>query len=129
MADNGAIISGMYSAFAKGDVPAVLAGFDAKIEWRDADGFPTGGTYVGPDAVLNGVFMPLVTDWDGFAVTPDEVVVSGERVVAFGHYAGKNKKTGKSFGAPFAHAWRVKDGKVTHFQQYTDTHIVQEAMK
>ena len=129
MADNGAIISVLYAAFAKGDVPTVLAGFDPNIEWRDADGFPTGGTYVGPDAVLNGVFMPLVTDWDGFSVTPDEVVVSGERVVTFGHYAGTNKKTGKSFSdVPFAHAWRFKDGKVTHFQQYTDTHLVQETM-
>lgn len=129
MADNGAIISDLYGAFAKGDVPAVLAGLDPKVEWRDADGFPTGGTWVGPDAVLNGVFMPLVTDWDGFSVTPDEVVVSGERVVSFGHYTGTNKKTGKSFHAPFAHAWRLKEGKVTHFQQYTDTHLVQEAMK
>jgi ketosteroid isomerase-like protein len=129
MADNGAIISAMYAAFAKGDVPAVLGKLDAQIEWRDADGFPTGGTYVGPDAVLNDVFMPLVNDWDGFSVTPDEVVASGERVVSFGHYTGTNKKTGKSLHVPFAHAWRVKDGKVTHFQQYTDTHLVQEAMK
>ena len=129
MADNGEIISGAYAAFAKGDVPAVLGVLDPKVEWQDADGFPTGGTYVGPDAVLNGVFMPLVTDWDGFTVAPDEVVASGERVVSFGHYSGTNKKTGKSFRVPFAHAWRVKDGQVTHFQQYTDTHIVQEAMK
>jgi len=55
--------------------------------------------------------------------------VSGERVVSFGHYAGTNKKTGKAFRVPFAHAWRMKDGKVTHFQQYTDTHVVQETMK
>jgi ketosteroid isomerase-like protein len=129
MADNSAIISGMYAAFAKGDVPAVLGALDPKIEWTDADGFPTGGTYVGPDAVLNSVFMPLVTDWDGFTVTPDEVVASGDRVVSLGHYTGTNKKTGKSLNVPFAHAWRLKDGKVTHFQQYTDTHIVQETMK
>jgi ketosteroid isomerase-like protein len=129
MADNSAIISGMYAAFAKGDVPAVLGTLDPKVEWTDAEGFPTGGTFVGPDAVLNSVFMPLVNDWDGFTVTPDEVIASGDRVVSLGHYTGTNKKTGKSFKVPFAHAWRMKDGKVTHFQQYTDTHIVQEAMK
>jgi ketosteroid isomerase-like protein len=129
MADNGAIISDMYAAFGKGDVPAVLGKFDPQIEWTDADGFPTGGTYVGPDAILNDVFMPLISEWDGFAVTPDEVVVSGDRVVSFGHYGGTYKKTGKSIDVPFAHSWRFKDGKVTHFQQYTDTHLVQEAMK
>lgn len=55
--------------------------------------------------------------------------MAGERVVSFGHDSGTYKKTGKSFRVPFAHAWRVKDGKVTHFQQYTDVHFVQEAMK
>lgn len=129
MSDNGAIIDGIYAAFAKGDVPAVLAALDAQVEWREADGFSTPGTFVGPDAVLNGVFMQLGNQWDGFSVTPDEVVVSGERVVSFGHYAGTSTKTGKAFRVPFAHAWRMKDGKVTHFQQYTDTHLVQEAMK
>jgi hypothetical protein len=129
MADNGAIVSNIYAAFAKGDVPAVLGALDPKIEWREADGFPITGTYVGPDAVLNGVFMQLGTYWDGFSVTPDEVVASGERVVSFGHYAGTSTKTGKSFRVPFAHAWRIKDGKVTHFQQYTDTHLVQETLK
>jgi ketosteroid isomerase-like protein len=129
VADNGAIIEAIYAAFAKGDVPSVLGALDAKVEWREADGFPITGTYNGPDAILNGVFMQLGAYWDGFSVTPDEVVASGERVVSFGHYAGTNKKTGKSFRVPFAHAWRVSDGKVTHFQQYTDTHIVQETMK
>ena len=128
MADNGAVISDMYAAFGRGDVPAFLAALDPKVEWREADGFPTPGTFVGPDALVNGVFVPLMAEWDGFTVTPDEVVVSGERVVSFGHYAGTNKKTGKSFRAPFAHSWRFKDGKVTHFQQYTDTHLVREAM-
>jgi ketosteroid isomerase-like protein len=110
-------------------VPAVLDALDAQVEWREADGFPIQGTFVGPDAVLNGVFMQLGNYWDGFSVTADEVVVSGERVVSLGHYAGTNKNTGKAFRVPFAHAWRTKDGKVTHFQQYTDTHLVQEAGK
>jgi ketosteroid isomerase-like protein len=129
MADNSEIISGAYAAFARGDVPAVLGVFDPKIEWRDADGFPNGGTYIGSDAVLNGVFMPLVADWDGFTVAADELVSNGDRVIALGHYTGTNKKTGKSIDVPFAHAWRFKDGKATHFQQYTDTYLVQEAMK
>lgn len=128
MSDNGAIISGMYASFAKGDVPAVLAWFDPKIEWHEADGFPSlGGIYNGPDAVLNGVFIPLGTNWDGFTVTPDEIVASGDRVIAMGHYAGKYKATGKSFRTPFAHAWRFANGKIVNFHQYTDTAIVQEA--
>jgi hypothetical protein len=129
MADNGALISGLYASFAKGDVPAVLGALDQKVEWREADGFPYAGTYNGPDAVLNGVFMPLGTEWDGFTVTPDEIVVSGDRVIAMGYYAGTYKATGKSFRAQFAHAWRLADGKVVNFQQYVDTALVQEAIR
>ena len=130
MSDNGAIISGLYASFAKGDVPAVLAVLDPKVEWLEAEDFPAlGGTYNGPDAVLNGVFIPLGTDLDGFTVTPDEIVASGDRVVAMGHYAGTYKATGKSFRTPFAHAWRIANGKVVNFHQYTDTAIIQEASR
>ena len=129
MADNGALISALYASFAKGDVPAVLGALDPKVEWREADGFPYAGTYNGPDAVLKGVFMPLGTDWDGFTVIPDEIVASGDRVIGMGHYAGKYKATGKSFRTPFAHAWRLVDGKVVNFQQYTDTAVVQAATR
>src|SRR5438132_1138977 len=40
MADNGAIISGLYASFAKGDVPAVLGELDPNVEWREADPLP-----------------------------------------------------------------------------------------
>ena len=129
MPDAGALISGLYASFAKGDVPSVLAALDPKIVWREADGFPTSGTYNGPEAVLNGVFMPLATHFDGFTVIPDEIVASSERVVALGHYAGKSKATGRSFRVPFAHAWRVAGEKIVNFQQYTDTAVIQEAIR
>ena len=129
MTDSATIIRGLYDSFAKGDVPAVLAALDPAIEWTEAEGFPYGGTYKGPDAVLNGVFVPLGTDWDGFSVTPDEIVASGDRVIAMGHYAGTYKATGKSFRTHFAHAWRLAGGKAVNFQQYTDTAVVQQALK
>lgn len=46
-------VSKLYEAFGRGDVPAVLAALDTEIEWTEAEGFPTGGTYKGHDAVLN----------------------------------------------------------------------------
>src|SRR5664279_2670150 len=45
---------------ATGDVPAVLAGMDPKIEWTEAEGWPLySGTLVGPQAIVDGVFMRL----------------------------------------------------------------------
>ena len=129
MADNLETLRNAYDAFARGDVPAVLAVFAPDVSWTEAEGFPYGGTYVGPEAVLNGVFMRLGTEWDGYAAVPHEFVAQGDRIVALGQYSGKYKITGKSFSAPFAHAWDFRDGKVVRFRQYTDTAVVQSAVK
>jgi ketosteroid isomerase-like protein len=88
MGTNSDLVNSLYEAFARGDVPAVLAGLDNAVEWREAEGFPTAGTYVGHDAVVQGVFMPLVTDWDGFAVKPEGFVGEGDRVISYGTYSG-----------------------------------------
>jgi len=123
------IIRDIYSAFAKGDVPAVLSAFSTDIHWTEAEGFPYGGIYIGPDAVLSNVFMKLGTEWDGFRAVPHAFVTEGDTVVALGDYGGTYKATGKSFSAPFAHVWTLHDGKILRFQQYTDTAVVQAAVR
>jgi ketosteroid isomerase-like protein len=128
MSNNAEFIKNLYGAFAKGDVPFVLGSFDPNIEWIEAEGFPTGGTYNSPEEVLNGVFMPLVTDWDGYRVEPEEFLDAGNRIVALGHYSGTYKATGKSMRVPFAHVWTVQNGKIVKFVQYTDTLKVAEVL-
>jgi hypothetical protein len=58
---NKEFIESLYSAFAKGDIPTVLAGLDDKIEWNEAEGFPfwTGAPFVGPQEVAEGVFARI----------------------------------------------------------------------
>ena len=129
MIDNLAVIRGAYGAFARGDVPAVLAVLAPEISWTEAEGFPYGGTYFGPQAVLQGVFMRLGTEWDGYAAVPDEFIVQGDTVVALGLYSGTYNATGKTFAAPFAHVWTLRDGKAVKFQNFTDTAVVQAALR
>ena len=124
-----ATIQSLYAAFARGDVPGVLGALAADVHWTEADGFPYPGSFVGPQAVLENVFMKLGTEWEGYAAVPQEYVVQGETVVALGEYSGKFKKTGKSMKAPFVHVWKFKGGKVASFRQHTDTVLVQRALK
>lgn len=126
--DNVDIIKGAYDAFAKGDIPAVLDVLDKDVIWTEMEGFPYGGVYVGPERVLNGVFMRLGTEWNGFQAKPDEFLQSDDRVVALGHYEGTYKTTGKGMRVPFAHVWTLRDGKVVKFVQYTDTHLVSKVL-
>ena len=122
-------IANLYGAFARGDVPAVLAAMGPDIRWTQAEGFPHNGTFVGPDAVLQNVFMKLGTEWDGFAAVPNELVASGATVVALGEYSGTYKATGKSFKAPFVHVWKFSGDRIVSFNQHTDTVLVQRALQ
>lgn len=123
------LIQSVYDAFARGDVPAVLGALSPDVEWTEAEGFPYGGTYVGPGAVLEGVFMRLGTEWEGFSAVPDEFIDGGETVVALGKYGGTYKATGRSLRANFAHVWKVREGRAFRFVQYVDTLLVHRAVE
>jgi ketosteroid isomerase-like protein len=117
------VIRGIYEAFAEGDVPTVLDQLDQSIEWNEAENFiyADHNPYVGPQAVLEGVFARLGSEWEGFTVTPKELLDAGDRVVAVGTYSGTYRATGMEVRAQFAHVWGVREGRVRSFQQYTDT--------
>ena len=118
-----------YQAFAEGDIFSVLGFLNSEIDWTEAEGFPYAGTYHGPKAVLEGVFMRLGSEWNGFAAVPDEFIDGGDTIVALGKYSGTYKATGKSFEAKFAHVWKVQDGKAIRFVQYVDTLLVHRALQ
>jgi uncharacterized protein len=123
MADSVAIVRSVYDAFAKGDVPTVLGLLSEKVEWNEAEHFPywPGGPFIGPQAVVSGVFARIPNDFDAFAVEVRRLVGSGDTVLAEVRYRGTAKATGKRLDAQVAHVWDVRDGKVVRFQQYADT--------
>ncbi|MBO9712322.1 nuclear transport factor 2 family protein [Sphingomonas sp.] len=123
MSPNLALVRGIYASFAAGDVPGVLAVFAPDIVWNEAENFTYAdrNPYRGPQAVLEGVFGRIGADFDGFAAVPEEFLDAGDTIVVLGRYKGKHKGTGLTQDLQKVHVWRVKDGKVAAFQQYTDT--------
>ena len=123
MSENVALVQGIYAAFKAGDVPGVVGRMSPDIVWNEAENFPYAdrNPYLGPEAILTGVFARLGTDWDGFAAIPDEFLDAGDTVVVLGRYHGTFKATGRTLDAQFVHVWRVAGGKAVAFQQYTDT--------
>jgi len=123
MSSNADVIRGVYAAFQKGDIPSVLAAMAPDIVWNEAENFPYAdkSPYVGPDAILHGVFARLGDEWNGFSVKEEDLIDAGDTIVTLGRYGGAPKATGKKINAQFAHVWRFKNGKIVSFQQYTDT--------
>ena len=124
------VIKNFYAALARGDVPSVLGLLDSEVQWTEAERFPYySGTWHGPQAVLDNLLKRLAKDWEGFSATAEDFIVEGNRIAAFGIYAGKYRRTGKSMTAPFAHVWTLRDGKIMNFLMYTDTAKVLEALE
>jgi len=123
MADNVALVRSAYEAFAKGDVQTVLGLLADKIEWHEAEHvtYWPGGPFVGPKAVLEGVFARIPQDFDGFKVDVRRIVGAGDTVLVEARYRATAKATRKPLDVQVAHVWDFRDGKVVRWQQYTDT--------
>ena len=127
MSTNLQIIAQHYAASDRGDLDEMLAVLAPDARWTEMAGFPCAGTYVGPDAVRTGVFERLAAEWDGYTADIRELFDAGDTIVGLGEYSGSNKRTGESFRARVAHVWRLTDGRVTAFEQFTDTLLVARA--
>ena len=129
--DNVSLLRNLYEAFGRGDVPSVLGAMSPEIKWHEAEGnpyMPSGEPWVGPDAVLNNLFMRLGAEWDGFTVHPMSYHGAGDSVIVEARYSGTYKATGKGMDAQVCHVWDVRNGQVTRFQQYVDTAKLQDTM-
>lgn len=127
--NNKEIIQGLYQSFASGDVASVTAAFADDISWTEADGFPLAGTYTGPQAVVDNVFMRLGEFSDNWAVEVDRYVAEGDTVVADGKYRWNHKDTGEPCEVRMAHVWSLADGKVTAFLQHVDSATVRDLIR
>lgn len=129
--ENVQVVDATYKAFAKGDIPTVLGLLDEKVVWNEAEGntLADGNPYIGPDAVLNGVFARIPNDFENFRLVDIKLhEMSNNQVLATLRYNGKSVHNGKELDAQVAHLWTVKDGKVMAFQQYVDTKQLDEMM-
>ncbi len=108
-------VKGVYGAFARGDVPAVLGAFADDIEWYEAV-----CTTAARPSRRRSLARSLRTSkasrsyprssWD--PVKPSPAVV---------RYTGTGKATGKALDLPVVHIWDIRDGKLARFRQFIDT--------
>lgn len=130
MAETVDLVRSFYAALGRGDVPGLLGLLHPDLEWTEAEGFPYySGTWRTPADVLEKLIKPLMRDWDNFSAAAGDFIAEGDRVVSLGVYSGTSKATGKAMRAPFAHVWRVAEGKLKRFDMYADTLLVDRALR
>ena len=113
---NQQLIERAYDAFARGDVPNVMAALDDDILWHVPGRGPISGDFRGHEQVLGffGRFMEL--SGGTFRIEVDEVLAKGDRVIAL--VTESAQRLGRSWSSPQVHAWTVRNGKATVFWQF-----------
>src|SRR5215813_14735793 len=103
------VISAVYDAFIKGDIPQILSRIAPDATWQQSKSLPWGGDYRG----LQGVgefFQKLDSNMETVSFEPRENVEHGDEVFSFGTYAGRSRKTGRTGTAEWMFRWRVQAG-------------------
>lgn len=114
------VIDNVYKAFAKGDMPTVLGSMHPNIVWNEAESnsLADGNPYIGPDAIVNGIFVRLGAQHEYFNLKGIQLHnMSDNKVLATLRYEAKVITTGKTYDAQAAHLWKLNDeGKIMSFQ-------------
>jgi uncharacterized protein len=128
MSKNYEVIKAHYAGSDAKDLEAMMAPVTKHTAWIEMAGFPYAGTYVGRDAIIDGVFKRIGAEWNGYEFRLERLVDGGATIIGVGTYSGVYKKTGKKMSARVVHVWDLEDGKVKRFEQFTDTRLVAEAL-
>jgi uncharacterized protein len=127
---NVTVVQNAYAAFGRGDIPALLALMADDIDWRPVVGaarhVPFSGERKGTAAVAD-FFRQVAESEDFEQFEPRQFVAQGDKVVALGHYRAVTKTTGKSFESDFVMVFTLRDGKITAFQEFTDSAAINAA--
>ncbi|WP_458208535.1 nuclear transport factor 2 family protein [Haladaptatus sp. NG-SE-30] len=115
------LVQDVYNAFNEGDLDTPMATMAEDIEWIEPKGDIYGGTYHGPEGVLENVFVPCLEDFEDFTVDADEFIDGGDTIVVLGTFHGMHRTTGKHLDVPFAHVCELEDGRMTRFIDHLDT--------
>ena len=129
MPTNVEIVQNCFSAFQRGDVPAILTMCDDNVEWIEAGdpkSIPFAGRGNGKSSAAE--FFRIVGETSEMLnFTPRQYVANGERVVALGSWDLRARATGKVVHSDWVVDFTVRNGKVTRWQAYYDTAATQAA--
>ena len=116
------IVQGLYAAFGRGDVPALLDLLSDDVEWthRGSIGLAYMGTVKGKPAVTR--WFGQVAELDGIqAFEPREFLAGPDHVTVLGWERTQALPAGRVFETDWVHVFNVRDGKVTRFIGTYDT--------
>jgi ketosteroid isomerase-like protein len=116
------LIRGIYEAFSRGDIAAVLGVIDPKAElsFEAPADIPWAGMRYGREGWA-AFFQAIGENLDEMSVSMEPFAAQGDRVVSLGRYQGRVKRTGRRIDSPLVHLWTVRDGMVVRCVELTNS--------
>lgn len=130
MQSNLDVVKALYAAFAEGDMDAAAALMADDMEWREAENYVLAdrNPYIGPAAVIPGVFGRTAELFETFAVEVGTFVADGDTVAMQGRYRAVAKATGIAVNPEIVHWFTLREGRIASFRQHVDTLAMARAL-
>ena len=127
---NIAFVQSLYEAFARRDMPAILAALSPSVEWGEpANPYnPSGGTRHGHDGFLEWQRVGNESE-EVLALEPREFLANPGSVAVVGYTKCRVRSTGKVYETDFVHLIAIEGGKVRRFREFFDTFAAAEAFR
>ena len=119
-----------YEAFGRGDIEGLISLLDENVEWISSGPpeVPTAGTRRGHEQVRE--FFQTVNELFEFdRFEPQTFIAQDDKVVVLGVDAVRLRANNQALEDNWAHVFTVRNGKITHFQEYIDTSALVEALR
>jgi hypothetical protein len=114
------LVRSLFDAFSRGDIAEILANVTPDCVWICPGECPYSGSYTGPEGA--GAFFQKLGATEQITVfEPREYFTNGNDVMVLGYEEGRSIATGKTATSHWAMLFRVRDGKVSHWQSHFDT--------
>jgi ketosteroid isomerase-like protein len=118
--DNLAIVRDGYERFrATGRFVAELTAPEFVWDMSNFHGWPEEQLYAGVEGV-EAFLREWTAPWEDWELHVEELLASGEKVVALVRQHGRSRSGGVEVDMSFAQIWTVHEGKQTRMEMYSD---------
>ena len=127
---NIALVQTLYQAFARRDIPSMLAVLSTTVEWGEPSNpyNPAGGTRHGHAGFLEWVKVGNEAE-EVLTLETKDFLANLDSVAVVGFTKCRVRRTGKEYETEFVHLITLKDGKVQRFREFFDTYAAAEAFR
>jgi ketosteroid isomerase-like protein len=126
--ENVKVVRGIYEAFARRDIAAIVAVADPEIRCYDRPDRPGATVYAGHE----GLIRFTQSDWEVFEnvrYEPADFIDRGDQVVVRIRQAGRGKASGATVEEEIANVWTLRGGKCVEMRVYSSQREALEAVE